>query len=293
MRAFQCSRAPPPLALARRLRASLGPQALLIACCWSSCVVSALAQDAPRPTQSASSDLPETNPYSSAADLEIGRRLYNGRCGHCHGQNGEGGRGAVLNAGRFRRGSSDRELFLIVRNGIPGTEMPGAAILPSPDIWRLVAYTKQLSKQGTSEPSRGDATAGAIVYERNGCATCHSIDGKGGFMGPDLTGIGSRRAVRHLRESIVDPNADIPLDYRSVSVTDRKGANISGIHLNEDEYSVHLRDVNGNLRSFMKGEIAQIALPRQSLMPPFISLSTVDLENLVAYLSALRPEKAP
>ena len=112
-------------------------------------------------------------------------------------------------------------------------------------------------------------------------------------MGPDLTGIGSRRAVRHLRESIVDPNADIPLDYRSVSVTDRKGANISGIHLNEDEYSVHLRDVNGNLRSFMKGEIAQIALPRQSLMPPFISLSTVDLENLVAYLSALRPEKAP
>ena len=56
---------------------------------------------------------------------------------------------------------------------------------------------------------------------------------------------------------------------------------------------MHLRDVNGNLRSFMKGEIAQIALPRQSLMPPFISLSTVDLENLVAYLSALRPEKAP
>ena len=39
--------------------------------------------------------------------------------------------------------------------------------------------------------------------------------------------------------------------------------------------------------------IAQIALPRQSLMPPFTSLSTADLEGLVAYLSALRPEKAP
>src|SRR4029453_3356641 len=160
-------------------------------------VVSALAQDAPRPARSASSDVPDTNPYSSAADLEIGRRLYNGRCGHCHGLNGEGGRGAVLNAGRFRRGGTDRELFQIVRTGIPDTEMPGAAILPSPDIWRLVAYVKQLSKQGTSEPSRGDVTAGAIVYERNGCATCHSIDRKGGFLGPDLTGIGSRRAVRH------------------------------------------------------------------------------------------------
>ena len=141
---------------------------VLIACCWSACVFSALAQNAPRPARSASSDLPETNPYSSAADLEIGRRLYNGRCGHCHGQNGEGGRGAVLNAGRFRRGSSDRELFLIIRTGIPDTEMPGAPILPTPDTWRLVAYVKQLSKQGTSEPSGGDATAGALVYERNG-----------------------------------------------------------------------------------------------------------------------------
>ena len=266
---------------------------LLITCCWISCVASALAQDAPRSARPASSELPETNPNSSAADLEIGRRLYNGRCGHCHGQNGEGGRGAVLNAGRFRRGNTDRELFLIVRNGIPDTEMPGAAILPSPDIWRVVAYVKQLSKQGTSEPSRGDATAGAIVYQKNGCATCHTIERQGGFLGPDLNGIGARRAVRHLRESIVNPNADIPLDYRSVSVTDRTGTSISGIHLNEDEYSIHLRDMSGNLRSFMKSDIAQIALPRQSLMPPFTSLSTADLENLVAYLSALRPEKAP
>ncbi len=99
--------------------------------------------------------------------------------------------------------------------------------------------------------------------------------------------------MRHLRESVVNPSADIPLDYRSVSVTDRAGADTSGVHLNEDEYSVHLRDVSGNLRSFMKSEIARIALPRQSLMPPYTSLSTADLENLVAYLSGLRSEKAP
>ena len=78
-----------------------------------------------------------------------------------------------------------------------------------------------------------------------------------------------------------------------MSVTDRDGADTSGIHLNEDEYSVHLRDLSGNLRSFMKSEIARIVLPRLSLMPPYTSLSTTDLENLVAYLSGLRPEKAP
>jgi len=266
---------------------------LLIACCCISFVVSARAQNTTRPPRPAPANLPETNPFASAADVEAGRRLYSGRCGQCHGQNGEGGRGAVLNSGRFRHGSSDRELFLIIRNGIPNTEMPGAFNLPDLELWRIVGYVQQLSRQGVSEPSSGDAAAGAVVYEKSGCSACHTIVGKGGFLGPDLTDIGARRAVRHLRQSIVEPNADIPLDYRSVSVTDRRGANISGIHLNEDEYSIHLRDMSGSLRSFMKSDIAEIALPRQSLMPPFTSLSTADLENLVAYLSALRPEKAP
>ena len=265
---------------------------LLIACCGISCVVSMRAQDTVRQPRPVPADLPETNPYASAADLDIGRRQYNGRCGHCHGQDGEGGRGAVLNAGRFRRASSDRALFSIIRNGIPNTEMPGAFNLPDLEVWRIAGYVRQLSRQGAVEPSTGNATAGAIVYQNSGCAVCHTVNGTGGFLGPDLTGIGAKRAVRHMRESIVNPNADIPLDYRSVSVTDRAGTTISGIHLNEDEYSVHLRDVSGNLRSFMKSDLTQIALPRQSLMPPFASLSAADLENLVAYLSALGPENA-
>lgn len=267
---------------------------LLIACCWISLIFSARAQGTARQSRPTLADLPETNPYSSAADMETGRRLYMGRCGHCHGQNGEGGRGAVLNTGRFHHGSSDRELFMIIRNGIPNTEMPGAFNVPDLEVWRMVGHVRQLSRQGASEPSSGDATAGAMIYQRSGCATCHTIDGKGGFLGPDLTGIGAKRAVRHLRESLVNPSADIPLDYRSVSVTDRAGTNIIGIHLNEDEYSVHLRDMTGNLRSFLKSDLARIALPRESLMPPLISRSTADLENLVAYLAGLQSErKAP
>ena len=72
-------------------------------------------------------------------------------------------------------------------------------------------------------------------------------------------------------------------------MTDAKGTSTSGIHLNEDEYSVHLRDIAGNLRSFMKSELKEITLPRQSLMPAYPALASTDLENLVAYLSSLRP----
>ena len=76
---------------------------------------------------------------------------------------------------------------------------------------------QQLTRQGARIRSPGDARAGAPVYQRNGCTACHRIDGTGGFVGQDLSDVGARRAVWHLRESIVDPDADIPLDYRSVA----------------------------------------------------------------------------
>ena len=259
---------------------------VLIAGCWLSCILWASAQTG-RQARPVPPGLPEVNPHSSAQDLAIGRKLFQGRCGHCHGLEGEGGRGAVLNTGRFRHGSSDRELFLTIWNGIRNTEMPGASNLPVVEVWRMVAYVQQLARKGASEPSRGDAAAGALVYQKNACATCHRIDGEGGLFAADLSDVGSKRAVRYLRESLVDPGADVPLEYRSVIVVDKAGTSISGIHLNEDEYSVHLRDLSGSLRSFMKHELAEITLPRQSMMPSYAALPAADLENLVAYLSSL------
>jgi putative heme-binding domain-containing protein len=257
---------------------------------WLACVLSAAAQAPPRPARTAAS-LPETNPFTSATDIALGRAVYNGRCGQCHGLEGEGGRGAALNTGRFRHGGSDRELFLTIRNGIPNTEMPGAGNLTDMEVWRMVGYVQQLGRRGASEPITGDATAGAAVYANAACAQCHTVDGRGGHLGPDLSDIGARRAVRHLRQSIADPSADIPLDYRPVTVVDARGTTIGGIHLNEDEYSIHLRDLAGNLRSFMKSELKGVTLPRQSLMPAYPALTPADLENLVAYLASLKPAR--
>src|SRR5262245_32680170 len=218
----------------------------LIAYCLMVC---ALALQAQRPERQSRPALAETHPYTTAADLEAGRKLYIGRCGHCHGRNGEGGRGASLNTGRFRYGGSDREIFLVIRNGIPNTEMPGTFSSPEAEVWRMVAYVRQLSRQGAPEPATGDPAAGAVVYQKNGCASCHSIDGRGGVLGPDLSDIGAKRAALYLRQSIVDPSVDIPLDYRTVEVISITGKTSSGIHLNEDEYSIHMRNMKGDLLS--------------------------------------------
>jgi putative heme-binding domain-containing protein len=260
------------------------------ACCWLGLATALHAQ--PAREADATPRLPENNPYTSAADLEAGRRLYTGRCGHCHGKDGEGGRGTALNTGRFRHGASDRELFLVIRSGIPNTEMPGVNI-PESDVWRIVAHVQALGRQGALDRATGDAAAGVLVYRASGCAACHSIHGEGGFLGTDLTDVGTRRAVWHLRESLVKPDADIALDYRTVVVTTAAGREISGIHLNEDEYSVHLRDTAGELRAFLKAELRRVELPRKSLMPAYTSLAQAELENLVAYLSSLQSNQKP
>jgi hypothetical protein len=86
----------------------------------------------------------------------------------------------------------------------------------------------------------------------------------------------------------MEPSADIPLDYRTVEVVSITGKTSSGIHLNEDEYSIHMRNMKGDLLSFMKSELKEIKLPRESLMPDYASLPKDDLDNLVAYLGSLR-----
>jgi putative heme-binding domain-containing protein len=259
-----------------------------IACCLLASAVPAAAQAMRGEQVRNPATLPEQNPLNSEADAALGRQLFVGRCGLCHGRDGEGGRGAVLTTGQYRHGDSDREIFLTIRNGIANTEMPGT-FLTDPEVWRLVAYVKRLgSARASLEKAAGDPRDGRVVYRSKGCPACHRIAGEGGDMGPDLSSVGVRSALRYLRQSIVDPNADIPPTYRTVTVTTLAGAKIRGVHLNEDDYSIQLRDVDGNPRSFLKSEIQQIRRENESLMPPYTGLSETELDNLLAYLNSLR-----
>ncbi len=179
-------------------------------------------------------------------------------------------------------------MFLTIRYGIPNTEMPGT-FLPDIEVWRLVAYVKRLgSAKAVEERAPGDPEAGRAIYSSQGCAACHRIDGTGGDMGPDLSSAGARSALSYLRESVVNPSAYIPVAYRTVTVTTASGARIRGLHLNEDDYSIEIRDLSGNLRCFLKSDLREIEYDKDSLMPPYRTLSETDLENLLAYLKSLK-----
>ena len=258
--------------------------------CWFLLLAGSLcAQRASAPVMRSTRAPAESNPFDSKRDIERGNRVFQIYCSYCHGATGEGGRGADLTQGEFRYGSSDGELFETIRNGIPGSEM-GWVRASDDDVWRLVAFVKQLAQPGARKKASGDAAAGKVVYEgKGGCAACHAINNRGGSLGPDLTDIGRRRGLDSLGESLLNPEADLPVNYRAVRVVTKAGETVAGIRLNEDDFSIQLHDTAGNLRSFLKDKLKEIRRDNPSLMPAYGSILTKkEIGDLLAYLSSLR-----
>ena len=51
---------------------------------------------------------------------------------------------------------------------------------------------------------------GQDVFKANKCMRCHSIEGEGGRLGPDLTHVGSHRETTWLHTFLKDPRSIIP-----------------------------------------------------------------------------------
>ena len=184
-------------------------------------------------------------------------------------------------------GGSDRELFMTIRSGIPGTEMPAVRV-GDDDVWRLVGFVKRIGSQGLKEKAPGNADAGKSIYAKGGCAACHRIANEGSDLGPDLTDIGRRRGLAFLEESIVKPEAFVPNKYRAVQLVMKSGPTVSGIRLNEDDLSVQVRDLTGTPRSFLKENIKELRRDKTTVMPSYGTLSKKELDDLVAYLNSLK-----
>ena len=234
--------------------------------------------------------IPKKNPNATPADVQAGARLFLAQCAGCHGPKGEGGRGAVLARPRLRHAPDDESLFRVIRDGIRGTEMPAGYAVTTRETWQLAAYVRSLGR-APLESIPGDARRGEEIYRgKGGCAACHVVKGQGGVIGPELTDIGEQRSAAHLRAAVLEPASSIPEGFLEVRVVNRDGRSITGLRLNEDIFTIQIRDLGGNLHSFVKDDLAQIEKsPGKTPMPSFRgTLSASETDDLVAYLASLR-----
>ncbi|HLH38607.1 MAG TPA: c-type cytochrome, partial [Bryobacteraceae bacterium] len=129
------------------------------------------------------------------------------------------------------------------------------------------------------------------IYRGKGnCAQCHTVRGEGGVLGPELTDIGARRSAAHLRAAVLDPERTLPEGFLLVRIRTKDGRAITGVRLNEDIFTIQIRDLNGGLHSFIKADLAELEKETgKTPMPSFRAvLSAAETDDLVAYLASLR-----
>jgi putative heme-binding domain-containing protein len=236
---------------------------------------------------------PQSLPNASPADLAAGQRIFAAQCAWCHGTEGTGGAGPVLQRTTLRHAPDDRTLIQIVRNGIPGTEMPGFGLsLTETTAFQTAAYVRSLGRTKPM-PIPGNAERGAAVYSSLACDACHVVSGRGGILGPELTSIGSLRGPSHLRESIVTPEAGHPPGYLVVRAVTKERGDVRGIRVTEDVFWIHIRDLAGTVHTLQKANLQR--LDREltaTLMPSYAErLSEAGLDDLIAYLASLKGER--
>jgi cytochrome c oxidase cbb3-type subunit 3 len=247
----------------------------------------------------------DANPFAGNEQAaKAGESQFRSNCAFCHGLGARGGgRGPDLTRARKRHGSTDADLFRTINEGVPGTAMPangttGQGVgMTAEEVWQVISYIRSVEKRSSAQVD-GDAAHGKqLFYGSAGCATCHMVEGKGGRLGPDLTGAGGARATAFLVESVRNPSKrlapgvyestkEFPQEYETVTVTTADGKKITGVTLNEDNFSLQMMDTLEKIYLFEKDKLRSVEKSRQSLMPAYDekSLGDRDLNDIVTFL---------
>jgi mono/diheme cytochrome c family protein len=166
---------------------------------------------------------------TSTADEQRGRVLFVQKCGVCHtmaqagttaqiGPNLDAAFAAARAAGETGatvEGVVKAQVeFPRPSNADPAVSMP-ADVVTGQDLEDVAAYVGRYAGVPGAAPPRVPGGPGAQVFASNGCGGCHTLAaaGSGGVTGPNLDEVLPGQSAAMVKESIVDPNAQIAKGY--------------------------------------------------------------------------------
>lgn len=124
------------------------------------------------------------------------------------------------------------------------------------------------------------------------CSMCHQIDGKGGSIGPTLSGIGSW-GQKALTTKILNPNSTISEPYRSFNITMKDGKKLSGLYRRDEGAVMIFANFSGQEFSVVKADIKEKTASKYTLMPDAFSktIAKKDFDALIKYLLSVKDKK--
>ena len=247
----------------------------------------------------------QRNPYTGDPKMaKAGEFQFRINCAFCHGLGARGGgRGPDLTRAHKRHGDSDAEIFNTINNGVPGTAMPqngttGQGVgMTEEEIWQVITYLRSVEVKATAKVAGDPVHGKQLFYGDGNCSGCHMVQGKGGRLGPDLSGVAGARSPEYIVDSVRNPSRrlakglleatkEFPQEYETITVVTSEGKKIEGVALNEDSFSVQVMGQDEQIYSFEKASLRSFTKSRSSLMPKYDEslLSDKDLQDIVAFL---------
>lgn len=143
----------------------------------------------------------------------------------------------------------------------------------------------------------GDASNGRRVFAKV-CASCHTLFGEGGKVGPDITG-SNRADLDYVLQNVVDPSAVLGNDYRLTALGLKDGRVVAGLVQRETDSALTVRTLNDTV-VVARTDLEDRRLTEQSMMPDNLldALSAEDVRDLIKYVGGagqvpLRGPRAP
>lgn len=159
--------------------------------------------------------------------------------------------------------------------------------LSGPSAEELRAQIEKLI--GTIGQAKGNPYAGHKLYNET-CGKCHTLFGKGGKIGPDLTAY-KRDDLRGMLLNVVNPSAEIREGFENFVCRTTDGRTLTGLIADQDPSIVVLRGADGQNIALARTDIEDLRAIRTSLMPEgqLKAMSDQQVRDLFAYLRSTQP----
>jgi putative heme-binding domain-containing protein len=137
----------------------------------------------------------------------------------------------------------------------------------------------------------GDPGLGATVYDDN-CSECHTLNGEGGAVGPDLTGI-SAKGLKFISSAILEPAKSMTKGFETYVVVDKEGRQTVGLKTSDEAGEVKITKANGDVVALAKADIKEIKVDdTKSVMPDDLSeaMTVKDYQDILSFLMLQKPK---